>query len=76
MNPWLLAGLVFGVIGLIQEAMAVKEDPKKSKVKTPAKAGDTIVNVGGQRVETPAQKAAAAAKKEKEKPKVDKPSDG
>ena len=41
------------------------------------KSGDTIVNIGGQKVETAAQKAAAAAKKpDEKKPKVEKPSDG
>lgn len=87
MNPFILAGLVFGAIGLIQEAMTANEDKKKSTVVkpkddiVPAKAGDTIVNVGGAKVETAAQKVAAvkkAAEKkaDEKKPKETPPSDG
>lgn len=79
MNPWLIAGLVFGVIGLIQEAVGM-DDKNKSKVVKPKetkalpnKAGDTIVNVGGQTTKVPAAKT---DKKPADKPKEQKPSDG
>lgn len=80
MNPFILAGLIFGAIGLIQEAMEMKADPNRSKVVKPEKkaiaapkTGDTIVNVGGQQVKQPAAKV----KKEPEKPaKEPPPSDG
>lgn len=82
-NPFLLAALVFGVIGLLQEASDRKVDPKESKVvkpkdaKPPAKAGDTIVNVGGTTVQTAAQKLAEVKKKaDEKKPKEPAPSDG
>lgn len=83
MNPFILAALVFGAIGLLQEAMDSSEKAKKSKVvkpekvAAPVKTGDTIVNIEGTRVQTAAQKATEKAKeKEKEKSKDQKPSDG
>ena len=77
MNPFLLAALVFGAIGLVQEAMDAKEKevkpakPAKPKaIAAPAPGPQTIVNVGAEKKATVEKKA---AKKVAPEPK---PSDG
>ena len=71
MNPFLLAALVFGAIGLVQEAMDAKESekkptPKPAKPKAlPAQPGPTtVVNVGGQDKPTVEKKPAKKPAKE------------